>query len=256
MEMTRKLFALSTPVFLLLSLSAQVAPAPSSNGTTRERPQSKRPTQATIQIGSSIQIVNPDIPEELRDKTLTSVFSGTLTTMGMLIDVAFAGGNPELKDAGLDAISQWRYTPCTADGKPIDAQVYIIISSNHGSISTSVEVDPPYPTEPGKPIEEQISAGEIFRVEPGYVESPRPTFAPDPEYSELARKAKYQGTCVMGVIVGADGTLKDVWVTKKAGLGLDQKSLEVVRNWKFQPGTKNGVPVAVLVHIETQFNLF
>jgi TonB family protein len=256
MEMTRKLLALGTLVFLLPNLYAQAPPPPNANGTVQERPKGTRKAHAQIQIGRPIQIVDPDVPGELRDESLTSVFSGTLTTMGMFLDVAFAGGNPELKDSGIDAISQWRYSPCTADGTPVDVKVYIMIDSDHGNISTSLEADPPYPTEPQKPIEDQISAGELFRAEPGYVESPSAISAPDPEYSELARKAKYQGKVVVGMIIGADGTVKDVWIIKKAGLGLDQNAIETLRNWKFHPGTKDGVPVAVLVNIHTEFHLY
>jgi TonB family protein len=252
--MTLKLFALGTLLFLLPNLYAQSPPS-TANAAPPER--ASRPAPPTsIQVGHPIQTVDPDLPAELRDKSLTSVFSATLTTTGMFSYLALAGGNPELKGAALDAINQWRYSPCTADGKPIESKVYIIISSDHGSISTSVEVDPPYPTEPQKPIEEQISAGELFRVDPGYVESPSAISAPDPEYSELARKAKCQGKVDVGMIIGADGTVKDVWIIKKAGLGLDQNAIETLRKWTFHPGTKEGVPVAVLVSIHTEFHLY
>jgi len=54
---------------------------------------------------------------------------------------------------------------------------------------------------------------------------PKVLYQPDPEYSEAARYAKFQGMLVLGMIVGRDGDPKDVWVVKKLGLGLDQKAI-------------------------------
>jgi len=242
-------------VFLILAALSNAYAQQTSNpaAVASERPE---PLKATVKLGEPIQIIAPDIPDVLADKTIISVFSATLTTMGVFTDVAFAGGNVELKDAGADAISQWRYTACTIAGSPVDARVYVIINSDRGDVSTSVELDPAYPTQPQEPVEKQISKGELFRAHADGVESPRAIYEPDPEYPELARKAKFQGSVALSVIVGADGTVKDVWVTKEGGLGLDQKSVETIRRWKFRPGTKDGLPVAVLVSIETSFRLF
>ena len=74
--------------------------------------------------------------------------------------------------------------------------------------------------------------GGIFRVGGG-VSAPRALDTPDPEYSEEARKAKYQGTCVLWLIVGPDGKPRDVKVARALGMGLDEKAIEAVRNWKF-----------------------
>jgi periplasmic protein TonB len=88
------------------------------------------------------------------------------------------------------------------------------------------------------------------------VSAPRALFAPDPEYSEEARKAKYQGTVVLWVVIGADGRPRETRVQRSLGMGLDQKAIEAVRRWKFEPAQKDGVPVAVQVHIEVNFRLF
>ena len=97
--------------------------------------------------------------------------------------------------------------------------------------------------------------GGIFRVGGG-VSAPRALDTPDPEYSEEARKAKYQGTCVLWLIVGPDGKPRDVKVARALGMGLDQKAIEAVRNWKFQPAMKDGKPVAVQINVEVNFRLY
>ena len=97
--------------------------------------------------------------------------------------------------------------------------------------------------------------GGVFRIGGG-VSAPKATYAPDPEYSEEARKAKYQGTVVLSLIVGADGVPRDIRVARSVGLGLDEKAIETVKTWKFDPGTKDGKPVATYATIEVAFHLY
>jgi len=97
--------------------------------------------------------------------------------------------------------------------------------------------------------------GGVFRIGGG-VSAPRAIFAPDPEYSEEARKAKYQGTCVLWLVVGPDGRTHDIRVARTLGLGLDQQAIEAVKQWKFEPAMKDGKPVAVQVNVEVTFRLY
>lgn len=97
--------------------------------------------------------------------------------------------------------------------------------------------------------------GGAYRIGGG-VSAPRAIYSPDPEYSEEARKAKYQGTVVLWLIVGTDGRPREIRVVRSVGMGLDEKALETVRTWKFEPGTKGGQAVAVQVNVEVTFRLY
>lgn len=88
------------------------------------------------------------------------------------------------------------------------------------------------------------------------VTGPRAIYDPDPEYSEEARKAKYQGTVILAIVVDPSGHPRDVRVARSLGLGLDEKAIEAVQKWKFAPGVKDGVPVAVQVNVEVSFRLY
>jgi TonB family protein len=99
------------------------------------------------------------------------------------------------------------------------------------------------------------TGGGVFRVGGG-VSAPRPLVTPDPEYSEEARKAKYQGTCVLWLIVGADGKPRDIRLARSLGLGLDEKAMEAVKRWTFEPAMKDGKPVAVQINVEVSFRLY
>jgi|SRR5450432_377808 protein TonB len=97
--------------------------------------------------------------------------------------------------------------------------------------------------------------GGIFHVGNG-VTAPRAIFSPEPEYSDEARKAKFQGIVALWAVVGPDGKPKDLSVARSLGMGLDEKALEAVKTWKFQPGMKDGHPVAVQISIEVNFHLY
>lgn len=97
--------------------------------------------------------------------------------------------------------------------------------------------------------------GGLYRVGGG-VSAPRVLYQPDPEYSEEARKAKFQGTVVLWLVVGADGRPRDIRVSRSLGMGLDEKAIEAVRTWRFDPARKDGQPVAVQIAVEVIFRLY
>jgi periplasmic protein TonB len=94
----------------------------------------------------------------------------------------------------------------------------------------------------------------VFRVGGG-VSAPSIIYKVDPQYSEEARKARYQGTVVLEAIVQKDGTVQIIRVVRSLGFGLDEKAIEALRQWKFNPAKQNGVAVPVALNIEVNFNL-
>jgi TonB family protein len=94
----------------------------------------------------------------------------------------------------------------------------------------------------------------VYRVGNG-VTQPSVISKTDPQYAEEARIAKMAGTVKISAVVGVDGTAHDVHVTKSAGLGLDEKAVEAVGMWRFQPGIKDGMPVPVMVAVDINFRL-
>jgi periplasmic protein TonB len=99
------------------------------------------------------------------------------------------------------------------------------------------------------------TGGGIFHVGGG-VSPPRPTYSPEPEFSEEARKAKYQGVVTLALVVGTDGRPTNIRVQNSLGMGLDEKAIEAVKNWKFEPAMKDGHPVRVEIAVEVDFHLY
>jgi periplasmic protein TonB len=105
------------------------------------------------------------------------------------------------------------------------------------------------------PGEGMGTGGGAYRPGRG-VSAPRVIYQTDPEFSEEARKAKYQGTCLLDLVVDAEGRPTQIRVISALGMGLDEKAMESVRNWKFEPGQKDGHPVPVEIAVEVDFHLY
>ena len=98
------------------------------------------------------------------------------------------------------------------------------------------------------------AGGGVFRIG-GDVSAPACIYCPDPEYSEEARKAKYQGTVLLWAIVDASGRAREIRIVKSLGLGLDEEAMRAVQNWRFRPAERKGNPVPVYMNIEVNFRL-
>src|SRR5437762_6127929 len=94
------------------------------------------------------------------------------------------------------------------------------------------------------------TGGGIYKAGVGGVSAPRILYKPDPEFTEEARKARYQGVCILWMVVGADGKPHDVRVIRTLGMGLDQKAVDAARQYVFEPARKDGKPVAVQLNVE------
>jgi len=97
--------------------------------------------------------------------------------------------------------------------------------------------------------------GGIRRIGGG-VAAPIVLFAPEPEFSEEARKAKASGNVLVYLQVDTNGRPMHVRVLRGIGLGLDEKAVEAVSHYKFKPAMENGHPVAVEMQVEVNFQVF
>lgn len=88
------------------------------------------------------------------------------------------------------------------------------------------------------------------------VTAPTLVVAPEAEFSDEARRQKYQGVCMVALIVVAHGDPQNVHVIRALGMGLDEKALAAVRGYRFKPGTKDGKPVPVEITVEVDFHLY
>jgi periplasmic protein TonB len=89
----------------------------------------------------------------------------------------------------------------------------------------------------------------------GGVSAPTLIHSVEPEFTAQARQANYQGTVSIQLIVDSQGNPQDVRVTHHLGMGLDEKAIEAVRQYRFRPAMYQGHPVAVQMIVEVDFHL-
>lgn len=89
----------------------------------------------------------------------------------------------------------------------------------------------------------------------GGVSAPEVIYSPDPQFTAQARQADYQGTVAIQLIVDAEGRPQDIHVVRHLGMGLDEKAVEAVRQYRFRPAMYEGHPVVVQMIIEVGFHL-
>jgi TonB family protein len=80
--------------------------------------------------------------------------------------------------------------------------------------------------------------------------------APGPIYSESARSSQFSGVVGLSLVVDKSGSVRDIQILKPAGLGLDEQSVEAVRQWRFEPAWKDAEPVTSRVGVEVSFRLY
>jgi len=98
--------------------------------------------------------------------------------------------------------------------------------------------------------------GGLYRVGGG-VSAPQALNSVEAEFSDEARRAKYQGVCLISLIVDAQGNPQNPRVVRALGMGLDEKAIEAVKKYKFKPAMKDGkTPVPVMITVEVNFRLY
>jgi len=103
-------------------------------------------------------------------------------------------------------------------------------------------------------FEKMVKRVKAYKVGDGVMQ-PRVLSKVDPEYTQEAKGAQIQGTVMLQAVVTAEGTADNITVVNSLDPGLDEKAIEAISKWTFQPGTKDGSPVPVWVTIEVHFRL-
>jgi TonB family protein len=106
-------------------------------------------------------------------------------------------------------------------------------------------------------------SGQSIPAEPGIVRAddagvtlPACVFCPSPDYTDLARAAKFRGTVELSLIVTKDGEVNSVVVLRGAPFSLTKQAVDAVQKWKFKPGKKNKQSVSVRVPVDIEFQLY
>ncbi|MEM7354099.1 MAG: TonB family protein [Acidobacteriota bacterium] len=139
--------------------------------------------------------------------------------------------------------------PTPDEPEPIEIDVVPEVEVDLPEIDPSVFGIPDAPPEASA-----FGQGDIYEVGGGVV-GPEKVFAPQPRYSEDARKGRIQGVVILQAIVDATGNVTHVKALKPLPLGLTESAIETVKTWKYKPAMLEGQPVAVHLNLLINFSL-
>jgi TonB family protein len=154
--------------------------------------------------------------------------------------------DPGLDDHAIQTLKQWRFEPGRRDGV---------------AVPVLIEMEMTFSLRDGKPERMAVSIPSTTwppagAVHPGSgVQSPRLVHETKPSYTPAAMRAGIEGMVWMEAVVGADGRVSDVRVTQSLDHGLDEEAVRTLREWRFAPGRRDGVPVPVVVEVQMSFVL-
>ncbi len=99
------------------------------------------------------------------------------------------------------------------------------------------------------------TGGGTFQVGGG-VSAPVLIYSVDPEFSDEARRQKYQGISTLAVIVDAQGNVQNPRVVQALGMGLDERAIQAVKLYRFRPAQLQGKPVPVRIWVQVIFRIY
>lgn len=170
-------------------------------------------------------------------------------------------GPPLLVASAMDAIRQWKFRPNVVQVEPTWARVRALVRFDADG-TTLVDFAPAIladdfgdqgrPKSAAAALPKPTSAPEC---KPDKNHGPRPLFTPQPDYPETGRRAHKQGEVWLALIVGTDGLPRDIEVLGSTDKDFDEKAIETVQRWRFEPALKESEPVEMPIHVSVRFRI-
>ena len=156
--------------------------------------------------------------------------------------------------AAQNIVSLWRYRPAERDGCPVSVMATVVMSFG---------LDDARPLFYSRTLPERerdstaISVSRFYTTDDDGLQNPRLLEETTPQYTPGAQGQQIEGEVWLDAVVLPDGRVGDIHVTKSLDMkyGLDGAAVIAAKQWRFNPGTRDGEPVAVQVGIALEFHL-
>ena len=222
-------------------------PAPLTAGADVKRPIGPLRISSGVAAGMAISMPQPVYPPDAKAAHVQGVvvLHAIISKAGSVEDLQVVSGPTLLIASALDAVRQWQYKPYLLNGEPTEVETTININYTLNDSADS----------PGQSAAAEYEGAPLRKIG-GSVSPPTVIYQVDPEYSPDAKVAKFNGIVLVHLIVDVTGTPRNVQVLRGVGLGLDEKAVEAVKQYRFKPAMEGGEPVPVSVNIEVNFRYF
>jgi TonB family protein len=163
----------------------------------------------------------------------------------------------QFDNAAINAVKQSTYSPGTLNGVPVPVHIFIRTRFFNDRRVAYLRILNRYDPVRGY-SQPSFGVARLPRLAPSraYDKPPIPSHSEEPEYSTAARQEKIQGVVIVSALVTEDGFPTDLRVERSLGHGLDEKALECVAKYRFEPAEMEGSPVAARIMIELNFRLY
>jgi len=235
------------------------APPPPPVVVAAGKPGIPQRVSAGTMAGLAIAQPQPVYPVEAKADRVQGVvvLHARISKTGAIKNVQVVSGPPPLLVSAIDAVRQWKYKPYMLNGEPtaVDTTININFALND-SAATQPQAELPTPALALPVWKGVASTTNALRKIGGNVSAPVVTYTVVPDYSEEARKAKFMGVVLVNMIVDQYGRPQNVHVLRGVGMGLDEKAVEAVKQYRFNPAMEDGEPVPVSLNVEVNFQIF
>lgn len=181
------------------------------------------------------QVLNSTVPS-YTSAALVNRIEGTVTLEtesdingGIKVLRVVRGLGHGLDETAAQAVQRWTFAPARRNGAPV---------------SSIAQID----------VDFKLPPAEVVKVGGG-VTAPTVLSRVTPQYTDEARKDRYTGTVVIEGLIKTDGTFDVIRIVRGLDYGLTERAIDALKQWKFNPGMRQGKPVDVAINIEVNFNL-
>jgi TonB family protein len=254
---------------------------PSATQADQRAPAASDSKPVQIKVGGEVEqavlihMVQPVYPKEAKDAGIsgTVVVKGVITKDGSLKQVEYVSGPGELKQAAIEAVTQWEYKPTTLSGNPVDVEttISLVFALKKTDEGEPLSASPGTPGDPNAAAASQPGTFDALNAKGPQPPPPLHNFPARirvggavqarslvhqvlPRYPQDAKHEHISGIVVLHVIIARDGSVLTAEVVSGPD-ALARSAADAVKQWRYKPTLLNGQPVEVDTTVQVVFSI-
>ncbi len=136
----------------------------------------------------------------------------------------------------------------------ITPAMLFLLSVAVGGAAMAVVIEPQPASQTAKQAQPY---GQVYHIGKE-VSAPVLIYSVEPEFPKSAQgiKDKFEGNCLIGLVVDSSGVAHDVHVKRSLRPDFDKNAIKTVEQYHFKPAKRSGEPVAVALTVEVNYQKF